>query len=189
MIKDVNIHGQKLFSILICPGWESYNLSRFFVTGVVNIQAHNPIDAMGLYLHFTGKEFTQWQESYTETSTDSDGISTSTTRTVVYSGRQVILANFFLLHHFDRTLQKASSRFLLNWEFLNQYHHHSTMKGVIAKRYHTIKAKVHGVRSWRLPIAKCGFQTCWRIWIMLYPRMGELWWRLEIGVVVGTIHR
>ncbi len=53
-----------------------------YVTGMVNIQAHNPIDAMGLYLHFTGKEFTQLQESYTETSTDSDGNSTSTTRTV-----------------------------------------------------------------------------------------------------------
>jgi hypothetical protein len=118
------------------------------VTGVVNILAEGAIDAMGLYLHFTGKEYTRWEESYTETVSNSDGSSRSETRTVVYTGSQTILTNFFLLHHFDGTLQKGQFsipfRLKIPEVILPSFKYQG---GVTAKRYYTIKAKLQGSKK------------------------------------------
>lgn len=115
------------------------------VSGVVNILAENAMDAMGLYLHFTGKEYTRWEESHSVTVSNSDGSSSSETRTVVYTGRQTILTNFFLLHHFDGTLQKGQFsipfRLKIPEVILPSFNYKG---GVIAKRYYTVKAKVEG---------------------------------------------
>jgi hypothetical protein len=58
IIKDMIYMGKYY---LVCSYVQVENPTIFpgsYVTGVVNIEAYNPIDEMGLYLHLTGKEFT-----------------------------------------------------------------------------------------------------------------------------------
>jgi hypothetical protein len=113
------------------------------VTGVVNIQANSSINAMGLYLHLIGKEYTEWEETHTKEVTGSDGSSKSESHTEVYKAKRTVLTHSLLLHHFDGNLEKGqySIPFALRIpdEILPSFEYN---KGVNAKRYYTIKAKL-----------------------------------------------
>jgi hypothetical protein len=115
------------------------------VVGVIHIQADKDIEATGLYIHFTGKEYTRWEESYTDSVTDSDGNSKSETRTEVVTGRQTILTSSFLIHHFDGSLLKGQYSipfaFEIPQEILPSFRYEGS---VSAKRYYTVKAKLEG---------------------------------------------
>lgn len=118
------------------------------VVGVVHIQADKAIDAMGLCIHFTGKEYTQWTESYTDSVTDSDGNSKSETRTEIITGRQTILTNLFLIHHFDGTLQKGQYSIPFTLKIPNEILPSFRYEGAVsAKRYYTVKAKLEGSKQ------------------------------------------